>query len=315
MASAVKIGAAWAAAATAAVLVTVIAVGRQGEEPAAPAAAQQNLFPFVRSLQDTYPDGALKVDATEALVADAELRRLFDYYLAAVGEKSVDEIRAEIERELERRLKPAAAAEAKRLLARYLDYKRELVAVEKNPQSAGTGLQAIRQRFAAMQQARSRFFSAAESQAMFGFDDAYDMDALARLEISQDPTLDEQQKREKLAALDAALPPALREAREAPLQIVKLEQAAQRMREEGASDDEVYRMRAAALSPEAAARLAEADQEDAAWKSRIGAYLAERSRLLQGSGQRSQQDQEALLLQLRQARFSADEQKRLAAYE
>ena len=315
MASAVKIGTAWAAAATAAVLATVIAVGRQGEEPAAPAAAQQNLFPFVRSLQDTYPDGALKVDGADALVADAELRRMFDYYLAAIGEKSVDEIRAEIERELERRLKPGAAAEAKRLLARYLDYKRELVAVEKNPQSAGTGLQAIRQRFAAMQQARNRFFSTAESQAMFGFDDAYDMDALARLEVSQDPTLGELQKREKLAALDAALPPALREAQEAPLQIVKLEQAAQKMREEGASDDEVYRMRAAALSPEAAARLAEADQEDAAWKSRIGAYLAERSRLLQGSAKLSQQDQEALLLQLRQARFSADEQKRLAAYE
>jgi lipase chaperone LimK len=315
MASAVKIGTAWAAAATAAVLATVIAVGRQGEEPAAPAATEQNLFPFVRSLQDTYPDGALKVDGADALVADAELRRMFDYYLAAIGEKSVDEIRAEIERELERRLKPGAAAEAKRLLARYLDYKRELVAVEKNPQSAGTGLQAIRQRFAAMQQARNRFFSTAESQAMFGFDDAYDMDALARLEVSQDPTLGELQKREKLAALDAALPPALREAQEAPLQIVKLEQAAQKMREEGASDDEVYRMRAAALSPEAAARLAEADQEDAAWKSRIGAYLAERSRLLQGSAKLSQQDQEALLLQLRQARFSADEQKRLAAYE
>lgn len=305
----------WVVAAAIAVVTTVITLTPQREAPAPPPPAAQNLFPFVRSLQGTYPDGQLSSDAAEALVADAELRRLFDYYLASIGEKSVAEIRAEIERELERRLQPAAAAEAKRLLARYLDYKRALVAVEKDSRMAGGGLPAIRLRFAAMQETRSRFFSAAESTAMFGFDDAYDLDALTRLELSQDPNLSEQQKQEKLAALDAALPTALREAKEAPLQVVKLEQAAQKMRNEGASDDDVYRMRAAALSPEAAARLAEVDQDEAAWQHRIGAYLAERNRLVQANGNLPWQDQQALLQQLRQARFDAGEQKRLAAYE
>ncbi len=269
----------------------------------------------MRSLQGTYPDGDLKTDAAEGLVVDAELRRLFDYYLAAIGEKSLAEIRAEIERELDQRLKPLAANEAKRLLGRYLDYKHALVEVEQNPQTTGGGLQAMRERFTAMQRTRSQFFSAAESEAMFGFDDAYDMDALTRLEISQDTSLSEQQKQEKLAALDATLPAAVREAKEVPFQIVRLEQAAQKMRTEGASDDDVYRMRAAALSPEAAARLAEVDQDEASWKNRIAAYLAERNGLLQSNAGLAQVDQQALLQQLRQTRFSADEQRRLPAYE
>lgn len=311
----VKSVALWGAAAAVAVLATVIGFNWQAETPVAIAPAQQELFPFVRSLQGTYPDGDLKTDTADALVVDAELRRLFDYYLSALGEKPLDEIRAEIERELERRLKPLAASEAKRLLGRYLDYKRMLVEVEKNPQVLGSGLQAIRNRFAAMQQARSQFFSAAESAAMFGFDDAYDLDALARLEIGQDASLSERQKQEKLAALDAALPAAVREAKEAPLQVVRLEQAAQKMRADGASDDDIYRMRATALSPEAAARMAEVDRDEAAWQNRIAAYLAERNRVLQSNRNLAAADQQALAQQLREARFSADEQKRLAAYE
>jgi lipase chaperone LimK len=240
---------------------------------------------------------------------------MFDYYLSAVGEKSLDAIRAETEKELDRRLKPGAAGEAKRLLARYMDYKRELVAVEKNQKAVGGAAESARARLLAMQEARSHFFSAKESQALFGFDDAYDMDAVARLEISQNKSLTDAQKLEKLAALDAALPPALREARDAPLKVVKLEESVQKMRTQGASEDDIYRMRAAALTPEAASRLAEVDQEEATWKSRIASYLAERNKLTATGANLSEADRLAAIKQLREARFTVDEQKRLAAYE
>lgn len=306
----------WIGAATLVAVVFFSIVLAQREEDAPPrVAVEANLFPFVRSLEGTRPDGDIKVGAGDALVVDAELRRLFDYYLAAVGEKSLDAIRAEIERELERRLQPGAAMEAKRLLARYLDYKRELVEVEKNPQLAGSAIEAIRSRFAAMQQVRGRFFSAKENEGLFGFEDAYDMDAVARLEISQDTSLTGKQKQEKLAALDAAMSPALREAHEAPQQIIRLEEAAQKMRAQGAGEDAVYRMRAAALSPEAAARLAEVDQEDALWKNRIANYLAERNTFVARNANLPDADRQTALQQLRDMRFNIDEQKRLSAYE
>ena len=286
---------------------------RPDAAPVPKVSAEPNLFPFVRSLEGTRPDGDLAVAADDTLVPDASLLRLFDYYLSATGEKTLDAIRAEIENELERQLKPGAAAEAKRLLARYLDYKSALVELEQDKQLAGASGAALRARMNAMRKVRDRFFSAKENQAMFGFDDAYDMDAVGRLEISQNGSLSEAEKRKMLAELDAALPPALREAREAPLKVVRMEEAVTKLRAQGASDDEIYRMRAATFSPEAAARLAELDRDEAAWSSRIAAYLAERGQLL-NSG-RTDADRQAALLQLRQARFSEDEQRRLTAYE
>jgi lipase chaperone LimK len=288
----------------------------QPEERVAPTpSAEANLFPFVKSMDGTRSDGRLTVSADDTLVVDAELRRMFDYYLAAVGEKPLYEIRAEMERELERRLKPRAAAEAKRLLARYLDYKTDLVNVEKNLQVVGTGVGAVKARMIAMQRARLRFFSANEAQAMFGTDDAHDMDSVARLDISEDKSLSEEQKKEQMAVLDAVMPDELRKERDAPLVVVKLEELVAKMRAQGASDDEVYRARAAAFTPDAAVRLADLDREEAAWKSRIATYQAEHSKLNAANVNLPESEKQVALQRLREAGFDINEQRRLAAYE
>jgi lipase chaperone LimK len=276
-------------------------------------ASQPDLFSFVRSLDGTVPDG--RIDAvTNEFVASAGLVLLFDYYLSAIGEKPLEAIRTEIERELAQRLKPEAAAEAKRLLARYLAYKHDLIDVEKNAQAAGGSPQAIRNRFTLMQDARRRHFSEREIQAMFGDSDARDMDAIARLEIAQDASLNNEQKRERLAQLDATLPAAVREDRDEPLKVLRLEEAAQNLRAKGASDDDIYRMRAAALSPEAAARMAQVDREDREWRDRVAAYLVERNQLLADS-KLPESERQNLLAQLQQGRFTPEEQRRLPAWE
>lgn len=295
-----------AAALAAAIIVPILMMREEAPAPKIrAAAAQAELFPFVRSLQGTRPDGDIKAAAGDVLVVDAQLVDLFDYYLSAMGEKPLDAIRKEIEQELGRRLTPNAASQAKRLLGNYIEYKTALVGLDKDPRLAGNGLAAIRQRMEKMQEMRARFFSPAQSKGLFSASDTEDMDTLARMEIGQDKSLSEAQKQAKLAALDAALPAPLREARAAPLKIVKLEDNAAKMRQQGASEDDVYRMRAAALSPEAAARMAEVDQGEAAWKSRIAAYLAERSKLADADA----------IAELRNKMFDANEQKRLPAYE
>ncbi len=258
---------------------------------------------FVRSMEGTAPDGRLTVAADDALVIDAELTRLFDYYLAGQGEKSLADIRLETERELERRLKPQAAQQAKRLLAAYWRYKEALGELEASlPKTKGAAA-ALRQRMAARQHLRSRYFTGSEIAGLFAFDDAYDLDAVARLEIHQDPTLSDAQKQQKLAAQDAALSPALREEREAPRRILLLEETAASMRAQGASDDDLYRLRAASLNPEAATRLAQLDHEEAAWKARIASYRARRTA------------DPVALQALRNELFTPQEQLRLRAYE
>ncbi len=87
------------------------------------------------------------------------------------------------------------------------------------------------------------------------------------------------------------------------------------MRNEGASEDDIYRMRAAATSPEAANRLAQLDRDNDDWNKRISLYLENRKQLISSPTKASDDDQKNALQQLRNKYFTSQEQRRLAAYE
>ena len=276
-------------------------------------------FAFVHSLEGTIADGAIQEDRDGNLQLDAELKRLFDYYLSAIGEKNLPEIQSQIEKILDQKLQVKAAAQAKELLKRYITFKQALVELEKNASksvSANTDLfSAVNNKWQNMRQLRSQFFSEKEIQAMFGFDDAYDQDALSRLAISQDNTLTDAEKRRKLQILDKNMPADLKAAKDAPYQVIRLEEQAKKMRNDGASEDDIYRMRAAATSPEAANRLAQVDRDINDWNSRINEYLEQRKQLISSPTNTSDNDQQSALQQLRNKYFTSQEQRRLAAYE
>lgn len=295
------------AGALAAGLLVASLAQRDRPVPPPPQAASADPFAFVRSMEGTRPDGALTLAPDGELVVNAELGHLFDYYLAGLGEKDLNAIKAEIERELDRRLKPGPAAQAKRLLASYLAYKHALVGLEQSLKPDADMARSARARMAAVQRLRQSFFTPAEAAGLFGFSDAYDLDALARIEISSDPKLSVAQRADQLAALDKKLSPAMREEREAPTRVLRTEETVQQMRAQGATDDEIYRLRAAAFSTEGANRLAVLDREEADWQRRIKAWQAERAGLPPGSEQAAQQ--------LRNKYFNAEEQRRLGAYE
>lgn len=100
-----------------------------------------------------------------------------------------------------------------------------------------------------------------------------------------------------------------------PADIVATEREAQRMRGQGASDDAIYRMRAHALSAEAAARLADMEHAEGGWRQRIQTYQLEKEKLLAAQGLRESSQAMESLQRLRDAYFNAEEQERLAAYE
>jgi lipase chaperone LimK len=271
--------------------------------PAAPHAA-----PFVPSMAGTQPDGRLG-EIGGALRIDAELRHLFDYYLSALGEAELPAIRAGIERDLSQRLKPAAAAQARRLLGQYLAYKRALAEADSGEGAgapAGNVAAAARGRLLAMQTLRKRFFTPAESSALFGDTDARDQDAIARLELAADKTLTPEQRRARMADIERRLPAALQEERAAAERVLKLEERVDAARAGGASADDIFRLRAGALDAQAAARLAQLDQEQADWLRRIAAYRSASANLA---------GNQAAIQQLRDSLFTPGEQKRLGAYE
>ncbi|WP_348697754.1 lipase secretion chaperone [Duganella fentianensis] len=273
-------------------------------------AGSPDYFAFVPSMLGTRPDGHLAQQEADQLVLSPELIYLFDYYLAALGEKPLDAIRTQIRLELARRLQGNAVAEAQRLLDAYIYYKRALASVEGQLGSSKDPVQAARQRLQAMRQTRASYFSAAESSALFGSSDAYDEDAIARMEISSDRQLSEAQRQQRWQQLDARLTPAQRAERAAPTRVLALEQSVAQARAQGADENQIYRLRASSFSPAAADRLAELDRDEADWQRRISSYQKSRLALLQQG-----RDQTQALQQLRDASFSPAEQLRLGAYE
>ena len=300
------------AAATAAILaVLYLAWPAQRTAQPTPAPPQADHFAFVRSMEGTRPDGAAKTDSADRLLVDAELGYLFDYYLAGLGERDLLAVRTEIERELDRRLRPAPAAEARQLLASYLAYKRALADAESRLPSTADMAAGARARLAAMQQLRPQYFTPQQIAGLFGGADAQAADTIARLELAADRSLSETERKARTAALDGQLPPALREQRAAPARVLRLEESVQQLRAQGAGDNEIYRLRSAALSPEAASRLAEVDRENADWQRRIALYQAARRQLAAATAGASPERAQAL----RDAYFKPEEQRRLGAYE
>lgn len=280
-------------------------------ETASPLAATAP--PALSSLRGTMPDGDARASADDRLILDPALIRLFDYYLSTVGERPIGDIRAQVERDLDGRLKPRAARQAKDLLRRYLEFKQALRDLKPRPRSAGRSVDTLRAALRSMQDLRASWFSPGEIRSLFAQADDEATRALQRMAIEQDPTLEPAQRSAKLAALDAALPADLRAAREAPLAITRLQESADRIRAQGGSEDDVYRMRAATVSPEAANRLADLDRDEAAWQARIAAYRTQRGEVL--ASPVSEADRQAALSDLRDRLFTPEEQRRLPAYE
>jgi len=302
----------WVAGGAAAAALAVIAWTGPPRAPA-PAPVAHEAAPAVpASLAGTTPDGTAQATADDALVLDPALIRLFDYWLTTVGEQPIAAIRSQVEHDLDGRLGPRAARQAKDLYARYVQFK-EALKSQRPAKPAGRSVDILREGLRRMQALRAAYFSEAESRALFGLQDAEASAALARMAVEQDPSLAAAQRQQRLAELDAQLPANVRAAREASMTVVRLEEAAQKIRAAGGSEDDVYRMRATATSPEAANRLADVDREEAAWKARIAAYQAQRGAVLASPGDEAAHA--SAMAALRNRLFTPDEQRRLAAYE
>lgn len=102
-------------------------------------------------------------------------------------------------------------------------------------------------------------------------------------------------------------------ARVSPAVLFSTEKEVRKLRVQGGSEDEIYRKRAAALSPETAELLAQHDRMETAWKARVASYLAERNNLR--AENMNESDTRDAVQRLRDASFTAEEQKWLAAVE
>lgn len=264
----------------------------------------------IDSLRETEVDGTLEVDAQGNLVISEQLRYLFDYFFTAVGEISFDEAAERIRIYLASQLQEPALAQSLALLQNYIDYKTALVELERSfPVVAD--IAAIRAREDEVQRLRARLFSPEAHAAFFAAEEVYNHFTLERLAILQNPNLDDGDKAAMIENLRQSLPDDVQD-----LLIPQIHQEltvqTEQLLEQGADPRAVRELRLSLVGPEATGRLEDLDQERQQWQQRLDDFSTEREAILNYQGL-AEDDKQAAIDELLQARFNSNEQVRVSS--
>lgn len=278
--------------------------------PSAEPQTQAQAVPLPPSFAGTQVDGVFRLDELGNLIISEDIRRIFDYFLAAVGEEPLSATIARLQAYIASQLGEPARQQALNLLEQYLQYKRELVLLERDlPQIAN--LDALRQRELAVQALRARLFDSLTQQAFFAREEAYNQFSLQRLSIVHDPRLDDAAKAAAVEQLRNSLPAEMQDAVLPQLQN-ELRAQTRQLQEAGASPAQIRQLRQQLVGTQATERLEALDQERQQWAARIERYQAEADAINSNSGLSAREKQQAID-QLAEASFDQRERLRLQA--
>ena len=260
------------------------------------------------SLRDSEPDGAVTLDALGQVLPSIDLRRLFDYFLSALGERDVAAIRALLLAHVRERHGDAIGNQVAALFDRYVDYQQALAAMIAPPGEA------LRERLERVRDLRRRLLDPAMAEAFFGDEERYTEYVLDRRDMLADGSLDGVERDRRLQELDARLAPEQRaQMQEANTALLVDEQNRQF---DALRLDPAQRQaeREALFGGEAAQRLAAADAEQTAWDARVAAYVQARN-ALRADARLDTAARDRAITALRARSFDAAEQRRIASLE
>jgi lipase chaperone LimK len=264
------------------------------------------------SFDGTTVDGQFRVDSAGNLLISEDIRRIFDYFLSALGEDSLQHSIKRLQAYITSQLPIPASEQALALLEQYLQYKQQLVQLEKDlPQMAS--VDAMRQREQAVQALRASLFSAEAHQVFFGNEEAYNQFTLQRLAIRHDQSLSDDEKAAALDQLRNNLPESMQELIVPQLQ-TELRQQTAALQAQGASPQQIQQLRLQLVGAEATARLEALDQRRQQWAQRLNDYRREKA-LIEANSGLSSSDKAAAIDSLAAERFDDQERLRLAAAE
>ncbi|GEL71323.1 lipase secretion chaperone [Myxococcus virescens] len=277
---------------------------------ASPTSATPTLPPMPGSLQDTEEDGSAQVDASGHLVVSVDLRRLFDYYLSAMGEEGLPVIRERILASLRAKNLPAAAMEeAVRVLDDYLAYRDAARTFAANQRGAELDLGA---RLESLRELRREHLGP-WAEGLFGDEERVDAVSVERMKLQQDTTLSPEERERRIAALDEQLPAEYRASRDEALRPLRQQAVERELVESGASVEDLRQHRLATVGAEATERLEAMDREEAEWKRRLAEFRSRREAL--GQSEPNPAARQAAVQRLLFDSFTPEERLRVEALD
>jgi lipase chaperone LimK len=293
-----------------AVAVADVPVIREPGKPAADAQRDPSMVLQQGSLRGTAPDGDIHLGFGGRLQPDLALRRLFDYYLAMIGETGLDGIQQLLRADLQRRqIDPPASDEVMQAFVRYAAYQQALAV--SNRQQSGTDLA---RHIAQIDALRVQYLGPALAAAFYGEQRTAEQQQLKRLAILNDPTLDAEQRAQALRQLDSSLPAGLRAERAQANTATNVQAQTAQLDASNATPAQRFEARAAQWGPEAATRLQALDQQRAQWQSRLDSYTQQRAAILNDNSLAPAQ-RDAALQSLLQRNFQGGEQQQVLSMQ
>src|SRR5690606_6160210 len=261
-------------------------------------------------MRGTEVDGVFRVDDAGNLIITGDLRRIFDYFLSSVGEEPLKQSITRLRNYITTQLQEPAAGQALAILNQYLQYKHDLIALERDlPQVPD--LATLRRRDAEVKALRARVFSPEVHQVFFGSEEQQSQFSLQRLAVLHDSSLNDAQKAEQIDSLRDALPEELQDHVFSQMQ-VELRQRTQQLREQGGSPEDIRSLRQQTVGAAATARLETLDSQRAEWQRRLADFSSAQQQI-DGNPGLSPQDKAAARTRLAEERFSEQELVRLDA--
>jgi len=285
-----------------------------GDEPAANSlqaalSRAETLAAVPASLRGTEVDGQLQTTADGELVVTPDLRRVFDYFLSAQGEESLEDCQARLASYLQASLPAEAANEAWQFFQQYMALGQAMAALPPHDGSPASIRTAVKQRH----DLQVAYLGQQAAEAFYGMDIAYDRYMADRQEILVNPSLNDTQRQQQLQGLTQSLPAAMQVMLEETRGPAQLSARTQALREQGASEAEIRRLREQQVGAAGAERLEALDQQRAQWEARYQDYREQRQAIIDSG--LSHLDQETALARLQQQMFSDQELSRVEALD
>ncbi len=275
-----------------------------------------------RSLQGTEVDGEIIIDGDNRLVPTRGLRRLYDYFLSALGEETAATIDARIEAYITSRTPEPAASTAVALYYTYKTYLQRLGTLQESyghlqmqaTEAGELDLNMMAQRQTDVKKIRGALFNPQTVAAFFASEDELEDYNIAMIKVAKDPSLSEQQRQQARLDYVSRLPDSTLKLRvQQKQQLETLMQRTEALKAQGANDAELFAMRSELVGAPAAQRLAEVDAKNKDFESRFEQYQSSKQQILMTTADTTAQ--QAKITALQQQLFNAVETKRLSGYE
>jgi lipase chaperone LimK len=217
----------------------------------------QNL---VKTYDGSQPDGAIHLDANGKVIIDKDLKRLFDYYLSAIGELPLDQMRKYLQQFASEQLNPD---QLQQLLDYFDQYHNYLNKADLFAESIGDDL-SMQEKMKLLSEFRTESLGIEMAEAFFGSEQQY-IEFVMTEKNSEEWTAQQQQW---LQAENQAT----------EFQDVVLENQ-EFANTENLNSTEVYQYRVEEYGQEAADRLSQLDQQRAQWQTVVDSYFQQRQQI------------------------------------